>query len=322
MSLARSLGRAGLLGLAFAAVAAVALPAVLDPERDVLDPESRREAPGQFVQLRQGVTHYQIVGPADAPTVVFVHGASVPYYMWDETFTAVAAAGYRALRYDMFGRGWSDRPPATYDRELWLQQLRELIDSLRITTPVVVAGISMGGALAIDFADAFPSDTAALVLVDPMHEVEGPGLLGWPLLGEWLMAVRVAPQMAEGQMADFYRPERFPGWVERYRPQMRFKGFRRASLSAIRNYLASDPWPAYERVGGRKLPALLVWGEQDSVVPYSGAARVEEALGARLVTVAECGHIPQVECPAEVNAAVLEFLAANASRSAPPNAGD
>lgn len=302
--------RRTLLYIVIAAVVAVAaLPFVLDPERDVLDAESRRQAPGQFVTLSQGVTHYQLAGPADAPVVVFVHGATVPYYIWDTTFAAVAGAGYRALRYDMYGRGWSDRPEVAYDRALWVGQLRELLDALGITTPVVVAGLSMGGAIAIDFADAWPAAVAALVLVDPMHEGNEPGLLRWPLLGDWLMAVRVAPNMAPGQMDDFHQPERFPGWVDRYRPQMRFKGFRRASLSALRNYLATDPWPGFERVGARGVATLLVWGEQDTVVPFAGAERVRAALSARLIAVPACGHIPQVECPEQVNPAVLEFLA-------------
>lgn len=309
MSLSRRLGRGALLLLAGAVAVAAAMPAVLDPERDVLDIESRKEAPGQFVQLAHGYTHYQLTGPPGAPTVVLVHGATVPYYIWDDTYAAVAGAGYRVLRYDMYGRGWSDRPEVTYDGALWVGQLHELLDALGITTPVVVAGLSMGGAIAIDFADAWPTDVAALVLVDPMHEGDDPGLLRWPLLGDWLMAVRVAPRMAEGQMADFYRPERFPGWVDRYRTQMRFKGFRRASLSAIRNYLADDPWPRYQRVGALDLPTLLVWGEQDVVVPFAGAERVRLAMDAQLLALPECGHIPNVECPEQVSPAILDFLA-------------
>ena len=65
---------------------------------------------GSYVSLGAGVTHFELAGPPDAQTVVLVHGFSVPYYIWDPTFDALAAAGFRVLRYDLFGRGWSDRP--------------------------------------------------------------------------------------------------------------------------------------------------------------------------------------------------------------------
>lgn len=47
-----------------------------------LTPELRDTLPGAFVRLPDGVTHYQLAGPEDAPVVVLVHGFSVPYFIW------------------------------------------------------------------------------------------------------------------------------------------------------------------------------------------------------------------------------------------------
>ena len=58
-----------------------------------------------------------------ARTVVLVHGFSVPYYIWDSTTTALAAAGYRVVRYDEYGRGLSDRPNVDYTADLYDRQL-------------------------------------------------------------------------------------------------------------------------------------------------------------------------------------------------------
>src|SRR5271169_4886577 len=91
---------------------------------------------GSYVSLGAGVTHFELAGPPDAPTVVLVHGFSVPYYIWDPTFDALTAAGFRVLRYDLFGRGWSDRPNARYDAEFFDQQLLQLLDALGIRGPV------------------------------------------------------------------------------------------------------------------------------------------------------------------------------------------
>ena len=78
--------------------------AIWDPEKLVLDATTRANLPGQFAQLAAGVTHYQLDGPPDAPVVVLAAGFSVPYYIWDPTFKALTAAGFRVLRYDYYGR--------------------------------------------------------------------------------------------------------------------------------------------------------------------------------------------------------------------------
>src|SRR5574338_459493 len=97
----------------------VATYAAKNPEHRDLDAAARRGAPGRFVRLFDGVTHYQIDGPDSGRTVVLVHGFSVPYYIWDSTAAALAGAGYRVVRYDEYGRGGSDRPAGERTADLF-----------------------------------------------------------------------------------------------------------------------------------------------------------------------------------------------------------
>src|SRR5512135_2050203 len=94
-----------------------------------LDDAARASAGGSFIDLPQGRTHYELTGPADRRPVVLVHGFSVPFFVWDPTFEALAAAGQRVLRYDLFGRGYSDRPHAHYDLAFFARQLGDLLDA-------------------------------------------------------------------------------------------------------------------------------------------------------------------------------------------------
>src|SRR5579859_5611209 len=80
-----------------------------DTESITLDASERRNVPGSFIQLSDGVTHYELSGPDTGRLVVLVHGFSVPYYIWDSTFSRLVREGFRVLRYDEFGRGFSDR---------------------------------------------------------------------------------------------------------------------------------------------------------------------------------------------------------------------
>ena len=71
-----------------------------------------------FIKLEDGFTYYELRGPASGETIVLVHGFSVPSYIWDSTFMASIAKGYRVLRFDNFGRGFSDRPEIVDDIDL------------------------------------------------------------------------------------------------------------------------------------------------------------------------------------------------------------
>src|SRR5947208_3905594 len=130
-----------------------ALYFTLDPERLELDDAARKSAAGQFVRLSDGYTHYELAGPDAGPLVVLAAGISVPYYIWDPTFAALVQAGFRVLRYDYYGRGYSDRPDIAYTQDAYIRQLTELVDGLHIVAPVDLAGLSFGGSVATSFAD-------------------------------------------------------------------------------------------------------------------------------------------------------------------------
>ena len=103
---------AAVLLLCAAAFAAYRLE---DPERRALDDTARAAASGRYVRLADGVTHYETAGPDTGRVVVLAAGFSVPAYIWDSLYQRLADSGFRVLRYDYYGRGWSDRPSAAYD---------------------------------------------------------------------------------------------------------------------------------------------------------------------------------------------------------------
>ena len=89
------------IGWVFAALillAAIVLVVLLqraDTESSALDDGARGLAPGLFVELPDGWTHYDVAGPESGQVLILVHGFSVPYYIWDSTFETLAAAGFR-----------------------------------------------------------------------------------------------------------------------------------------------------------------------------------------------------------------------------------
>jgi pimeloyl-ACP methyl ester carboxylesterase len=299
--------------LAVLLVGTIVYGAWKDPENEVLDAAARAGASGRFITLSQGVTHYDVAGPDSGRAVILVHGFSVPYYIWDSTAVALSAAGYRVIRYDLFGRGLSDRPNAAYDGAFYDAQLAELADSLGVTGTFDLMGLSFGGFVTAHFTGTHPARVRTLTLVDPQSSGRSlPGLLQVPVLGPWLFQVTAVPGMADNQASDFLHPEHFPGWADLYRPQMRYKGFGRSLLRSIRATGETDFSALFGAVGKAGIPTLLVWGEQDTTVPIAMSTVARDAIPQlEFAPIDSSGHLPHIEQAGVVRARMLDFLAAH-----------
>ena len=119
----------------------------MDREDLVLDATVWNRQDGDIVRLSDGITHYRWDGSPTGQVVVLLHGGTIPSWEWDPVVPYLAGAGLRVLRYDMFGRGFSDRPTVTYNRDLFCSQLLELLVRLGVVQPVDLVGTSFGGML-------------------------------------------------------------------------------------------------------------------------------------------------------------------------------
>ena len=278
-----------------------------------LDDAARAEAPGQFVQLSDGMTHYELAGPEDGPPVTLVHGFSTPAFIWDPAFAALADAGYRVLRYDLFGRGYSDRPDVTYDDALFDRQLAELLDALDFPRPMALAGLSMGGAIVARFTQKRPDQVKSLLLLDPAGLPMDGGwqlkLVRTPVLGDWIMKLLGDRILVDGLKKDFNEPGDLSAYIEQYKVQMQFPGFKRALLSTMRSDVLTGAADAFEAIGQTGLPVLLIWGELDDVVPFQLSDQLRQLIPqAEFHAIPGARHLPHRERPELVTPILLDFL--------------
>ncbi len=305
------------LWLALAVVVAVALLwglyALEDPETRELDAAARATVPGAFASLSDGYTHYELGGPErdKKSVVVLAAGFSVPYYIWDPTFNALTSAGFRVLRYDYYGRGYSDRPAIPFSDAMYVRQLDELLNHVHITGPIDLVGISFGGSFITSFADQYPERVRSLVYFDPSIRRPYPLSLseGMPRVWNYLTAVFDERYWAQDQLGDFLHPERFPDWPKRYWEQMQFKGFRRSRFLEIYTNAEVDQIDQFERVGQHPRPVLVIWGKQDKTVPFDESEFLMNDLpNGKLIAVEGAAHLPQWEQPDSVHAELIKFL--------------
>lgn len=282
-------------------------------ETEELNELTRAGAPGKFIRLSDGHTHYELSDSNHKGVVVLVHGFSVPSFIWDPTYKYLSKNDYQVLRYDIFGRGYSDRPIKRYDIDLFCKQLIELLDRLGLRE-IFLMGLSLGGPISATFTVRHPQRVRRLVLEDPAGAKSfsfpfKQQLLSLPGIGELAFGLLGNEKMIKGIASDLYGPDLVNDFQERFRVQLKFKGCKRALLSTIRNRMLGDFSEVYQRIGRLGIPTLLLWGREDRTIPFEHSIPLQKAIPqAELHAFDHCGHIPHYEKPEIVNKILDDFF--------------
>jgi len=238
--------------------------------------------------------------------LLFVHGFSLDTTMWDDQWEPLAAH-YRVIRYDCRGFGKSSTPTGPYSH---MDDIAALLDAQGVGRAHIV-GLSMGARIAGDFALAHPQRTAKLVLMDGSPSGATPS----PSFAEFNAKLR--ENVKAGHLNSTKEM-----WVkgDLFAPACRNQELRGRLRTIAHNWsgwhwystdpaIALDP-PAMQRL--KDLPETLVlYGELDMQSVHDAAAAVAiQAPNCRTVAIPDTGHMANMEAPAQVNAALLEFLRA------------
>ncbi|MDZ7710765.1 MAG: alpha/beta fold hydrolase [Roseovarius sp.] len=280
-------------------LATLTLVAAAPVLREITKPridKARAEAPGKLATLSCGRTHYRWHGPEGGPVTVCVHGLTTPSFVWEGLVPGLVAAGHRVLTYDLYGRGYSDRPGGAQDSGFFVGQLEELLADQGVEGPVMLLGYSMGGAIASAFAARHPNRVRELILIAPAglgHDLGPVARLvarGGPP-GRWLMLAAFALSFRRGCEAERALPSTVPGIVDRQQAELRWRGFVPAVARSVAGILAEDMGETHAAIARGGVPVRAIWGAEDSVIPLSRKARLAEINpGARQVVIEGAGH--------------------------------
>ena len=264
-----------------------------------LTDEERKKIAGSFISLPGGNTHYEMKGEGEP--VVLVHGYATPYYIYDKLFDALVTAGYRVLRYDLLGRGYSERVEADYTPELFANQLKELTEALLGDETFYLAGTSMGGSVTTAFCRLYPGRVKKLILLAPagMDSFKPPfymKLSDIPCIGTFifnLIGSKTLLKSCAGEM--HYSPTEEKDYYEKaFADAIQYKGFLRCTLSSLRNTILKTDKTilGYKAVAEEGIPVLCIWGTEDKTMPYYQSERFKEVCpDATLITYEKSGHI-------------------------------
>ncbi len=283
-----------------------------------IDELAREELGGLYLATDAGVLSYTREGNLDAPAVVLVHGFSTPKFVWEQVTPYLLNAGFQVIAYDHLGRGFSDRPAGPYDSSMYQGELSALIDGLGLSTPLTLVGYSMGGANVIDYAASYPEQVEQLVLIAPagyMNNGSDTSLLVAPVIGEWLTTV-FGTRLAHASIKREVEAGRAPAdMLAKFEKQASYKGYTDALLSTLRHFPMGNLAHRYQAVGRTHIPVTAIWGTQDKVVPYAGAARMTEDIPQlELITLEGANHSVTFGQADVVAQALLDTLGPAANR--------
>lgn len=276
-----------------------------------------------YLELHGDRIAYRDVG--DGPALLLIHGMAGSSATWRAIIPQLSKK-YRVIAPDLLGHGESAKPRGDYSLGAFAVWLRDLLDELGVDRATVI-GQSLGGGIAMQFAYQHRDYCQRLVLIgsgglgpdlNPLLRIlSAPGAeLVLPVvapqavlnlgnkLGSWLTKAGIQAPRA-GQMWQAYSSlsdsQTRQAFLRTLRSVVDYRG---QAVSAITKlHLTAD------------LPTLLIWGDDDRIIPVSHAYAAHEALAdSRLEVLDGVGHFPHAEAPTAVADILENFIAATATQ--------
>ncbi|MEV6336103.1 alpha/beta hydrolase [Nocardia vinacea] len=285
---------------------------VVRGETRQLNQVTRAELRGEFIECGDGITHYEIGGPAAGETVVFAGGMTVPLFYWDQLVAELQSRGFRTVTYSAYGRGYSDRAQATYDQALFVRQLADLTERLGLTERFHLVGTSLGALVSMAFAQQYTDRIATLTLAGPAGLQSAPAaaaLLRREKLGT-VLAKRLGSRMLDRHLAHNVRdPQQSAALTAMVHECYRFEGSVYSLAATLADFPLSGRQDLYRHTGTLPIPRLLLWGDEDQVTPITHYDEVCALLApVESHIVAPCGHMVPYEEPAQMSRRFAAFV--------------
>jgi pimeloyl-ACP methyl ester carboxylesterase len=260
---------------------------------------------GGFAVTASGKTYYEYRQGKRDQTVVFIHGFALPSGIWKKNYYCLADRGYHALRFDRYGVGRSTTSHCPYSLKRFVDQLKELVDVIHPPLPLSLVGLSMGGAVAARFAAVHPALVGSLCLIAPAVAEALPAasrLAALPGLGRIIFRYTAKTILKRNLSTTLPPDEADDSFQRECLAQADRLDYRRALRSTLRHTMLRRDSFAYAPVPSLSVPVHLIWGTEDTVVPFRYAAALQQALGkCEFFPIAGAGHCPPWERADEVN---------------------
>ena len=307
-----ALGIGGIIG------GAVAIKLLTRPEtvyfEDVADQIIHSEN-SNFVDVDGVEIHYQEFGDKNDPTLLLIHGYTASTYVWKTVAPEFAGRGFHVIAIDLLGFGFSEKP-AWFDYSIASQSrvILRLMNRLGIGKATII-GSSYGGAVAAWFTLDNPERVEKLVMVGAVINDTPKSYLAMRLAGVPGVGQAVSPFMIDSRaflrfrMKGTLHPANHhlitEDRIDSILRPLKAADAHNALLTTAKNWDANRIEQDAHLINQ---PTLLIWGEEDNVIPLENGEKLyDKIINSRLVVLKNCGHIPPEEKPEIFTEIVTEF---------------
>jgi pimeloyl-ACP methyl ester carboxylesterase len=248
----------------------------------------------------------------DSLPIVFIHGTSASLHTWD-TLSNLLKTNKKIIRFDLpaFGLTGPNRLNQ-YNFNYYNQFLDQLLFKLNVTQ-CIVAGNSLGGSIAWNYAIASPNKVKQLILLDASGypKKDEKGSLGFklaaiPVLNQALKHISPISLIRKSLEDAFYNKALVTEkMVQQYHDILLREGNRAAVLELFQHPMKADA----TKIKTINQPTLIIWGKEDQLISYTNASLFKQDIqDSRVLVLDKVGHIPMEEAPNQVATAILEFI--------------
>ena len=235
--------------------------------------------------------------------LLLIHGLGASAERWEHVIPQFAK-NYRVLVPDLIGFGLSDKPVVDYTTDYLSEFIRKFLKKLGIDS-VSIIGSSLGGQIGAEFTYQNNSMVEKLVLISPSGIMKH----STPALDAYVMAALYPSDSSASNAFQIMSGSKnidkktIKGFVQR----MKLPNAKMAFMSTLLGL--KDAEIISEKLVSIKSPTLIIWGENDPIIPIKYAQSfVSEIDDCRFVKMENCGHTPYVESPDKFYKIVSDFL--------------
>jgi 3-oxoadipate enol-lactonase len=246
----------------------------------------------------------RIEGSSGGSWVMLSHPIATNMSIWESQIGALGSR-FKLLRYDTRGHGASDVPSGDYCINDLVDDAIGLMDALSIEKAHFV-GLSLGGVTAIGLAMTYPGRLSSVSICSARADAPAAFRAAWEerihLAVERGMSALTEPTVRRwfAAVGSFEKPAAWDA-IREMIGSTPVEGF----VGCARVLQALDFEASLDKIA---VPALLLVGDEDDVLPGINRTMTARIPGARMVSITGAGHLPNVEQPAAFSSALLEFL--------------
>jgi len=257
----------------------------------------------KFLQIDEHKIRYLESGTSKN-TLVLIHGLGASAERWSHVIPLFANY-YRVVVPDLIGFGYSDKPIADYTPNYFLEFLEKFFTACNIEHPSII-GSSLGGQISAEYASLHSQKIKKLVLVSPAGVMKQ----STPALDAYIMAALYPNKISAKNAFELMEGSGKPvddKTVNEFITRMQLSNAKLAFMSTILGLKNSKS--VLSKLESISVPTLVVWGENDPVIPINYADDFVSAIvDCKFFKMDGCGHTPYVQDPSTFVSNVLKFL--------------